>query len=401
MITGVVMPKLSDTMEEGKVIRWIKKEGDRVEAGDVIAEVETDKANVEMEAYAEGVIRKIFVGEGVSTPVGQLIAVIAEPEEDISQIEAEAKAAKAPAAAKIAEEAEEKEGEAEVRLGRRVRASFLARSLAREHGIDLAAVKGSGPGGRVVKSDIEALLEVARAKPFAAPPVEAMPDYRDIELTSMRKTIAKRLTQSKAPVPHFYVAMEIEMDEALNFKRSLGEAAPQLEVTLNDMIVKAAALALKAHPSINASFLGDRIRVFNKVDIGLAVALEEGLVVPVIRDCAGKTLSEIAGAAKDLIARAKARKLKPDEYTGATFTISNMGMLDVDEFAAIINPPEGAIMAVGAVKKKPVAKADEVALARVMKVTLSCDHRVMDGATGALFLKEFKKILENPALLSI
>lgn len=413
MITSVVMPKLSDTMDEGKIIRWIKKEGDRVEAGDVIAEVETDKANVEMQAYAEGVIRKIVVKEGVPTPVGRIIAVIAEPSEDISELEKEAKAAKPPALPEIAKEVEEKitaeakeeeAGEVEevaTRPGRKVRASFLARRLAREHLIDLTAVKGSGPGGRVVRSDIEAYLEAAKAKLTAAPPAEAMADYRDIELTGMRKTIAIRLTKSKAPVPHFYVTMEINMDEALHFKKSLGEAAPHLAITLNDILVKAAALAIKAYPDVNSSFLGDKIRVFNKIDMGVAVALEEGLVVPVIRDCSGKTLAEIGREAKDLISRAKVRKLKPEEYSGSTFTISNMGMLDVDDFAAIINPPEGAIMAVGAVKKRPVAKGDEVALANMMKVTLSCDHRAIDGATGALFLKEFKKVLENPALLAV
>jgi len=464
MASRVVMPKLSDTMEEGRILRWLKQEGDRVETGQALAEVETDKATVEMEAYTNGTLRKVFAAQGATVKVGDLIAVVAAPEEDISAIVTEAAkgaagmaAVPAPAAVEptrdggpgTGDQRPEPASPAAARApgarpraagpaptaapttpaagGRRpaaaeaaelapsdrrhtYRASPLAARMAAEAGVDLSAIVGSGPQGRIIKRDIEAAMAggqepAARAKVAGRTPIapvaeggEGTPDYEDLELSPMRRTIAKRLVQSKAPVPHFYLTVDVGMDRAWGAYRALREE--KSPITINDIVVKAVATALRRHPEMNASFAGDHVRRYNRVHIGLAVAVEEGLITPVIRDADTKTLEEISGEAKALAEEARARRLQPHQYTGATFSVSNLGMMGIEEFAAVINPPEGAILAVGAVRQAPVVTGGSIAIGYRMKVTLSIDHRVADGAMGARFLQTLKRLLEHPLLMA-
>ncbi len=443
MITKVIMPKLSDAMETGKVIKWIKKEGDSVRGGDVIAEVETDKANVEIEAFGSGVLRKIIVGEGGQVPVGDLIGVIAEPSDDISTLAASAPsaapAAAPPAPAKVAAPApaplpamesykSEPATTAVVPMspvpaaaapagGGRVKASPLARKVAAQSGMDLRLIQGSGPGGRIVRRDVEAAATApAAAAPAArlapaAPAAAARPafvipartgaEYEDKPLSAMRAIIAKRMPLSKGPIPHFYVTSEVAMDRAWGLRGDLNALEGQPKVSVTDMIIKACALALLKNPGVNAQLQGQAIRVFHRAHIGIAVALDEGLISPVLRDCDAKPLTQIAFEARDLAERARGGKLRAQEMSGATFSISNLGMFDVEEFSAIINPPEGAILAVGSVLEKPVADGGQIRVGRRMKMTISCDHRVMDGAMGARFLQDVKRLLEEPLRLLV
>jgi pyruvate dehydrogenase E2 component (dihydrolipoamide acetyltransferase) len=413
MAIQVVMPRLSDTMEEGKILRWLKKEGDRVEGGDILAEVQTDKADIEMEAFGSGILRKILVSEGESARVGHLIGVIAGEDEDISgllpapegagmRLARPAVTSPLPAAPPILQPV----------AGRRIKVSPLARRMAREQGIDLSVVAGSGPGGRVIRRDLAALAEAAGGAPPRAPlvsPARTAPEpsvavaavpvsvgFQEQELSPMRKAIAKRMSQSMASAPHFYLTVEVAMEKAMELRESIQAQVADLKVTVTDMIVKAAALALVRHPAINASFMGDRIRFYSQVHIGIAVALEDGLISPVLRECDRKSLAQIARDAGSLIERARSRKLKPEEYGGGTFTISNLGMFEIEEFTAIINPPEAAILAVGSIQAKPVVVDGQIRTGHRMRMTLSCDHRAVDGATGAKFLQEVKRLLEHP-----
>jgi pyruvate dehydrogenase E2 component (dihydrolipoamide acetyltransferase) len=452
-VTKVVMPKLSEAMETGKIIKWLKKEGDRIQGGDILAEVETDKADVEMEAFGAGILRKILVAAGETAPVGSLIGVIAEPNEDIAALVSAAPAppaAPAPAAAQPAAVATTSERPATVppqprsedpaarqpapasgptaperpaavaamaapapesrrpepspapatsAPSDRVKASPLAKKIAAQSGVDLRVIQGSGPGGRIVRRDVEAAATRPAAVPSGVTPTG--PEYEDVALSQMRAIIAKRMPLSKAPVPHFYVTSEAAMDRAWELREQLNALDGQPKISLNDLVIRACALALLEHPGVNASFQGEAIRVFHRAHIGIAVALDEGLITPVLRDCHAKSLSQIAVEARDLAERARTRKLRASELSGATFSISNLGMFDVAAFSAIINPPEGAILAVGSVRKLPVVVDDTVTVGRRMALTISCDHRVMDGAMGARFLQDVKRLLEEPLRLLV
>jgi pyruvate dehydrogenase E2 component (dihydrolipoamide acetyltransferase) len=441
MATQVIMPKLSPTMEEGQLSRWLKKEGDKVSMGEPLAEIDTDKATMEMQALGNGVLRKILIQEGESAPLGQLIAIIGEPDEDISSLTNQTlPSAPSKAAAPVTEKKEQAEepkpakpAETETHAGGngrqapapvaqpatgRLIVSPLAARMAAESGIDLRSVNGSGPGGRIIKRDVEGLIS---QQGLGAQPVTATKQaslravgsvtqkstiatasaYRDEPASEMRRTIAKRLVTSLGPVPHFFLTTEIEMDRAAEMRSGINALDPELKISVNDIIIKVAAAALLQHPQVNASFQDKVIRYYEHADIGVAVAVEEGLITPIIRAADQKSLSEIASEVRDLAGRARERKLKPEEYMGASFSISNLGMFGIDEFTAVINPPEGAILAIGAMSPKPVVRDNEVVVRQMMRVTMSCDHRVIDGATGAKFLQTFKKILENPLFLIV
>ncbi|PYM50876.1 MAG: dihydrolipoamide acyltransferase [Candidatus Rokuibacteriota bacterium] len=447
-VTKVVMPKLSEAMETGKIIKWLKKEGDRIQGGDILAEIETDKADVEMEAFGAGVLRKVLVPAGEKAPVGTLIGVIAEPGDDIAAVLASAPAP-APAAAGVGAA-----GSASARNDARsappaaptpsaapapappprpavvstpapaapavnapavgipaptaptavatgrVKASPLAKKIAAQAGVDLRLIRGTGPGGRIIRRDVDAAAVTVTAVPAAAPTVPAV-EYEDRPLSQIRATIAKRLPLSKAPVPHFYVTSEVAMDRAWELREELNALEGQPKVSVNDLVVRACALALLRHPGVNASFQGESIRVWHRAHIGIAVALDDGLITPVLRDCQAKSLAQIAVEARDLVERARVRKLRVTELSGATFSISNLGMYDVVEFSAIINPPEGAILAVGSVRRVPVVDDGGLGVGRRMALTLSCDHRAMDGAMGARFLQDVKRLLEEPLRLLV
>lgn len=447
MATQVIMPKLSPTMEEGQLSRWLKKEGDKVSMGEPLAEIDTDKATMEMQALANGVLRKIIIKEGESAPLGQMIAVIGEPDEDISALlegsaappkaaaEPEPKEEPAAAAPSPPEKPEHqpkpaaKPAETSSPAGNgstpapvastsdRLIVSPLAARMAAEAGVDLRTLNGSGPGGRIVKRDIEAAIN--QGQPAAAavaatqtsgavvkfpgrqPAANEASPYVDEPITEIRRIIAKRLVTSLGPIPHFFLTTEIEMDRAAEMRRNINELDPELKLSINDVIIKVAAAALISHPQVNASFQEKTVRYYQRADIGVAVAIEDGLITPVIRSADQKSLSEIAREVRDLAERARKRKLKPEEYTGASFSISNLGMFGIDEFTAVINPPEGAILAVGAMTPKPVVRADQIVVRQIMRVTMSCDHRVIDGATGAKFLQTFKKMMENPLYLLV
>ena len=378
MASRVIMPKLTDSMEEGVVVKWRKAQGERVESGDVLAEIETDKAVMDLEAFASGTLLKILVPEGTTVPSGTLIGVIGESDEDIRDILAGAQPSAArpsaprPSPAAVVSPDEDK------------LASPRVRTLARERGIDLKTVKGSGPGGRIVERDLEPFL-----------PKKEQPTVREIPLTQMRKAIVRMTTQSKAPVPHFYVTIEADMAEGLRVIEESKKAAASSPISINHLLIAAAARALRQHPGLNASFAGETIRIFSSIDIGIAVALEEGLIVPVLRDCGSKTLTQIAEAERALVARARSRDLSPEEYTGATFLISNLGKFDVESFSAVILPPAATALAVGSVREVPVVRDGRVEVGHRMMLTLSCDHRVIDGAVAAQFLQTFKQALER------
>jgi pyruvate dehydrogenase E2 component (dihydrolipoamide acetyltransferase) len=419
-VTKVVMPKLSEAMETGKIIKWLKQEGDRVQGGDILAEVETDKADVEMEAFGAGVLRKILVPAGGQVPVGSLIAVVAEPSDDVSALLAEAAAPtvspttsppSAPATPRVAASASSAPKAAPEQPAvsvspatspapqtGRVKASPLARKIAAQWGVDLGQVQGSGPGGRIIRRDVEA---AASAAPSEAPAAVGA-EFEDVPMSSIRAAIARRMPLAKAPVPHFYVSSEVAMDRAWALREELNALDGQPKISVNDLIVRACGLVLMKHPGVNASFQGETIRVYRRAHIGIAVALPDGLITPVLRDCQAKSLAQIAVESRDLAERARARKLKVNELSGATFSISNLGMFDVTEFSAIINPPEGAILAVGAVRRLPVVDgAGALGVGRRMTLTLSCDHRVMDGAMGARFLQDLGRLLEEPLRLLV
>lgn len=418
----VLMPRLSDTMEAGVIAGWQKNVGDTVKKGEVLADIETDKATMELESYKNGTLLYVGAGKGEKIAVNDLLCIIGEKGKvDVEAIVAAAKgggtpattapATTAPAAAQT--ETANTVSTTSSSANGRIKASPLAKKLAAEKGIDISAVAGSGDGGRIIKADIDGFKPASAlttdALPVANQPavkkegVDILPwsnaaaqeGYTDIPNSQMRNVIAKRLGESKFSAPHFYLKMEINMDNALTARATLNEHSP-VKISFNDMVVKAAALALRQHPAVNASWMGDKIRRYSHVHVGIAVAIEDGLIVPVVRFADQKTLPQIAAESKELAGKAKNKKLQPNEFSGNTFTISNLGMMDIDEFTAIINPPDSCIMAVGRIKEEVVKKGDGFAVTNVMKVTLSCDHRSVDGAVGAGFLQTFKKYLENP-----
>jgi pyruvate dehydrogenase E2 component (dihydrolipoamide acetyltransferase) len=498
MATQVVMPKLSPTMEEGQLSRWLKNEGDKVGVGEPLAEIDTDKATMEAQALASGVLRKILVPAGETVPLGAIIAIIGEPDEDISGLVSEASSgatqaenkeriedsvqgraygapdelaqvvpggertqatiqgqpikgdvggapsdAPAGAAAQGQDEGAQPAqgtqqaqsagadagGNGQRAQGGRLIVSPIAARMAAEAGINLHDLRGSGPGGRIVKRDIEAAMSGAAAQPAAQPPAQPQPPaeeqqpaaqlhavpapappaaqappdggapYREENVSTMRATIARRLSASLGPIPHIFLTTEVEMDKTVEMRRQLNELDPENKVSLNDFVIKVAAVALMQHPAVNASFQEKAVRYYERADVGVAVALENGLITPVVRSANTKSVGQISREVKELAERARNRKLAPDEYTGATFSVSNLGMFGIDEFTALINPPEAAILAVGAATPRPVVRDGEVTVRQIMRVTLSCDHRVVDGATGAKFLQTLKKILENPLYL--
>jgi len=446
MATKVVMEALSPTMEEGRLVKWLKNEGDQVKNGETIAEVETDKAIMELVARGDGVLRKRLLPEDTAAPVGQLIAVIAGPDENIDALVAGAgggAAAAAPAPADVVAKANESAGASPVPRtaaqsqgeastppqekvantpvsaappapaqpaapqggsnGGRTKSSPLARRMASDSGLDLQAVQGSGPGGRIIKRDVEAAVASgppAASAPAAAPSAAAPgADSRDVPLTQIRKTIARRLSESIGPIPTFYLTAEFDMERVAEMRTAMAAMGDEFKVSFNDIVLKAVATALSQHPEVNAHWLGDKIRYFNRVHLGMAVAIDEGLITPVIFDADRKRMSEISKESRELAKRARDRKLKPEEYTGSTFSVSNLGMFGIDQFTAIINPPEVGILAIGALEDKPVVLDGQLVHRKRMRVTMSCDHRVVDGALGAKFLQTLRRLIENPLML--
>ncbi|HXL52515.1 MAG TPA: dihydrolipoamide acetyltransferase family protein [Gemmatimonadales bacterium] len=406
MATNVYMEALSPTMEEGRVVKWLKRDGDAVKTGETLAEVETDKAVMDLVARAEGVLRQVAAAEGQTVAVGSVVAVIAAPGEAIT---AAAASAPKPTPAPVSGSGERGAvpSAATPADATRVKASPLARRIAKEAGVDLKLVTGTGPGGRVTKRDLEARAVVAQPAPQREVPLPAPRSpvvtrggepYQDVPLTQIRKTIAKRLATSLGPIPHFFLTTEVDMERASEARDALNKQLGDQggKVSFNDIIIKATAHALTKHPACNAWFQEDHIRYWNEVHIGMAVAVEDGLITPVIRNAELKSLADIGREAKELADRARSRRLQPNEYTGATFSVSNLGMFDIDQFTAVINPPEAGIIAVGSIVQKPVVVDGQPAVRRRMRITMSCDHRVIDGATGAAFLRTLKQMLENP-----
>ncbi|WP_201980506.1 pyruvate dehydrogenase complex dihydrolipoamide acetyltransferase [Hymenobacter rubidus] len=431
--TVVRMPKMSDTMTEGTIASWLKNVGDKVKSGDILAEVETDKATMELENYEDGTLLYTGPKAGEAVAVDGILAIIGEEGADIQALlgggsapAAAPAAAPAEAAAPAATEAPAAPAAAAPASNGRILASPLAKSIAKEKGINLAQVVGSGDNGRIVQRDVEkfqpgaaapAAASAPQAAPVAAPAPSAAPQaapaaapavsapastdtYTDTPVSQMRKVIAKRLSESLFTAPHFYLTMEINMDKAMEARVKLNELSP-VKLSFNDLVLKSAAIALRSHPAVNSSWLGDRIRQNKVINIGVAVAVDEGLLVPVIRNADQKGLATIANEVKELAGKAKSKKLQPAEWEGSTFTISNLGMFGIDEFTAIINPPDACILAVGGIKQTAIVKDGALAIGNIMKVTLSCDHRVVDGATGAAFLQTLKSLLEDPMRLMI
>ena len=393
MSTDVIMPALGFDMTEGLLARWLKNEGDPVEKGQAIAEIETEKATVEIEAAAAGILARIIVHAGETVPVGTVIGVIAEAGEEVAAVPAPP-APPPPTRPPGA-------GDGAAPSGARVKASPVARKMAEEAGLDLSRIKGTGPDGRVVERDVKAAIAAGAAPAPSGVPAGPAPGAA-VPLNRMRRTIARRMTESKAAAPHFYITVEINMDDAMKMREQLNALAPEEErISVNDLVVAAAARTLARFPAMNASYRGDNLEMHPQVNIGIVVALDDGLIPPVLRDADKKPLKRIAVESRALAERARTNKLRSDDLGGGTFTVSNLGMFDVDEFIAIINPPEAAILAVGAVTRRPVAVAGEVRIAPLMKTTLSVDHRVADGAQAGRFMQEFKKLLENPATLLI
>lgn len=419
------LPKMSDTMEEGVIASWLKEVGDTVAEGDILAEVETDKATMELENYVDGTLLYRAVDAGNAVPVDGIIAIIGEKGADVDLLlKAEAQGASPAGEVTSVSEASTPEAPAPVAAAApaiaeapqpstngRIKASPLAKKLAQDKGIDIALVSGSGEGGRIIKRDIENYTPVAAPAPAEAdsatsapainlPSVVGEEKSEDVTLSQMRKSIAKRLSDSKFSAPHFYVTMEIEMDKAIAARKSMNEISP-VKISFNDIVVKATAAALRQHPAINVSWMGDKIVQHHHIHVGIAVAIPEGLIVPVVRFTDNKAISHISAEIKELAQKAKDKKLKVEEFTGNTFTISNLGMFGVDEFTAIINPPDACILAVSGIKETVLVKNGEMKPGNVMKVTLSCDHRAVDGATGAAFLKTLKTLLEDPVRLLV
>ena len=424
----IKMPRLSDTMTEGVIADWHKKVGDPVQNGDLLAEVETDKATMDVESFFDGVLLHIGVAEGDGIPVGQLLAIIGKKGEDVSELvanfqadapaeeEAPAKEEKPapvaePVAAPVVEAAPTPKVEPVVTTtssDSRIKASPLAKAMAKDKGIDLALVAGSGDNGRIVKKDIENFKAPAVSADapaeipahFLSPAVAGQEEYEEVKVSQMRKTIARRLSESKFTAPHFYLTMEINMDRAVESRKAINEVAP-VKISYNDIVIKACAAALKQHPKVNAAWMGDKIRYNKHVHIGMAVAVDEGLLVPVIRFADTKGLVAISTEARHFAGLARSKKLQPQDWEGNTFTVSNLGMYGIEEFTAIINPPDACILAIGGINEKPVVKNGQVVPGHVMKVTLSCDHRVVDGATGSEFLVTLKNLLEDPIRILI
>ena len=456
MATKVVMEALSPTMEEGRLVKWVKNEGDAVKTGDILAEVETDKAVMELVARADGVLRKRLANEGDASPVGTMLGIIAGADENIDALVGGAATAAAPAAApaqagagqtSVPPSPDQSQGEASTppqsstegtakaagssppaarltpprpqpppvqkgngarpgagatpaKAGERKRTSPLARRLASERGIELGGIQGSGPGGRIVKRDIEnAKGKGGAARSAAAERLASEGDFKDIPLTQIRKTIARRLAESNGPVPTFFLTIELDVTRAAEMRTQLAEMGDEYKASFNDIVIKAVALALSEHPEVNAHWLNDKIRQFNRIHVAMAVAVEDGLITPVIFDADRLQLWEISARARELAGRARERKLTPEEYTGATFTVSNLGMFGIDHFTAIINPPEAGILAVGGVEDRPVVIDGQLVVRQRMRVTMSCDHRAIDGATGAKFLQTLRRFVENPLAL--
>jgi pyruvate dehydrogenase E2 component (dihydrolipoamide acetyltransferase) len=456
MATKVTMEALSPTMEEGRLVKWTKNEGDQVKSGDVLAEVETDKAVMELVARGDGVLRKRLANEGDASPVGTLLAVIAAPDENIDSIvgsavpAAASAATAAPSAAPATASATPAPSTAQSQSGAstpppqqaaaspsaapprpaaprppappaaprgngsaqpaapsapggRQRSSPLARRLANERGIQLGAVQGTGPGGRIVKRDVENAKAAGggAGRSAAADRLATEGDFKDVPLTLIRKTIARRLAESNGPVPTFFLTAEFDATRAAELRTQLLEMGEQYKVSFNDIVIKAVALSLAEHPEINAHWLNDKIRHFNRIHVAMAVAVEDGLITPVLFDADRMTLWDISAKARELAKKARDRKLMPEEYTGSTFSVSNLGMFGIDQFTAIINPPEAGILAIGSVEEKPIVVDGALEVRQRLRVTMSCDHRVIDGATGAKFLQTVKRYIENPLSLII
>ncbi len=423
------MPKMSDTMEEGVIAGWLKKVGEEVKSGDILAEVETDKATMELESYDDGFLLHVGVKDGESVPVDGILAIIGKKDENIDDVlkeisskqnkteDVEAKDEKEEEVAEdnpveenlvVKEEVEEevvKNTEDKIENINidfsneinRIKASPLAKKLAAEKGIDISMVKGSGDAGRIVKEDIENFKKnnSIKTEEVKLPKIHSEESYQEIPVSQMRKTISKRLAESKFSAPHFYLTMEINMDNCIEGRNKINESS-NIKISFNDIIIKASAVALRKHPMVNASFLTDKIRVNNHIHIGVAVAVDEGLLVPVIRFADNKSLSHISTEVRNLAGKAKDKELQPSDWEGNTFTISNLGMFGIDEFTAIINPNDSCILAVGGIKNTPIIKNGEIVPGNIMKVTLSCDHRIVDGATGSSFLKTLKELIEDP-----
>ena len=433
--TIIRMPLLSDTMTEGVIAEWHKKVGDKVKSDDALADVETDKATMEVVGYAEGTLLYIGVEKGQAAKVNGIIAIVGKEGTDVAPLLKSGTAPKAAAAAKTAASAESKapseassneqkpaEQEIQSDSSSRIKASPLARKIAKDKGINIEEVKGSAEGGRIVKKDIEGFTPSTEKRAEAAPAVSSAPvasgsdssgsaavsipqfigeeKYTEKPVSQMRKIIAKRLAESLFTAPHFYLTMAIDMDSAIQARNKINEFA-SVKISFNDIVLKAVAVALKQHPNVNSSWLGDKIRYNEHINIGVAVAVEDGLLVPVVRFADGKSLSHISAEVKDFAQRAKTKKLLPADWEGSTFTISNLGMFGIDEFTAIINPPDACILAVGGISQVPVVKNGQIVPGNVMKVTLSCDHRVVDGATGSAFLQTLKALLEEPVRLLV
>jgi len=412
----ITMPKMSDTMTEGTIVAWHKKVGDSVKSGDLLAEVATDKATMELESYEDGTLLYIGVNEGDAVPVDDIIAIIGEKGTDYKPLlkskgkkenkKKESKKEEAPSSSKESSSKEKsEESKSSSDSSGRLKASPLARKIAKDKGIDISEVKGSGENGRIVKKDIENYKpESQKADKTAAPSTAAAQlgkeSYEEVAVSQMRKTIARRLAESKFTAPHFYLTMEINMDKAIEARESINKISP-VKVSFNDMVIKAAAAALRQNPKVNSSWLGDKIRYNHHIHIGVAVAVEEGLLVPVVRFADSKSLAQIAGEVKELGGKAKNKQLQPKDWEGNTFTISNLGMFGIEEFTAIVNPPDACILAVGGIKETPIVKNGEMVIGNIMKVTLSCDHRVVDGAVGSAFLKTLKGFLEDPVTILV
>ena len=408
------MPKMSDTMEEGVISSWLKKVGDEIKSGDILAEVETDKATMELESYDDGTLLHIGIKDGESVPVNGIIAIIGEKDEDISEILNEAN--KNPSNEEEKKEllAEEEkdikikedvidavkkiENTENISSNGRIKASPLAKKIALEKGIDLKNIQGTGEGGRITKKDLDSLSSEDANMPsekINLPKIIAEESYDESPVSQMRKTISKRLSESKFTAPHFYLTMEINMDNCVEGRKKINESS-DVKISFNDIILKACASALRKHPMVNSSLIENKIRENHHIHIGVAVAVDEGLLVPVIRFADNKTLSHISLEVKELAGKAKEKKLQPSDWEGNTFTISNLGMFGIEEFTAIINPNDSCILAVGGIKNTPIVKNGEIVPGNIMKVTMSCDHRLVDGATGAAFLKTLKELLEDP-----
>ncbi|WP_456379580.1 pyruvate dehydrogenase complex dihydrolipoamide acetyltransferase [Lutibacter sp.] len=410
----ITMPRLSDTMTEGVVAQWLKKVGEKVSEGDILAEIETDKATMEFESFSEGTLLYIGLKDGEGAPVDSLLAIIGEEGEDIEAIIKEFKIA-TPAntekplakeepktndiAAPNKKDSETTQPQTIINSGRII-ASPLAKKIATEKGINLATVVGTGENGRIVKSDVENYVPVLTSTSASGSPtiLAGEESFEETSNSQMRKTIARRLAESKFTAPHYYLMIEIDMDNAITSRKAINEI-PDTKVSFNDIVVKASAMALKKHPKVNSQWFEDRTRINHHVNIGVAVAVEDGLVVPVVKFTDQKSMTQIGADVKDMAVRAKSKKLTPAEMEGSTFTVSNLGMFGISEFTSIINQPNAAILSVGAIVQKPVVKNGEIVVGNTMKVTLACDHRTVDGATGSAFLQTLKQFIENPVTM--